>query len=594
MTVQLSSEESAFLAGGSGAAVQLAMRIVVRMGEILGAGELVEITSSHIDGCLYHGDGGVEFAERLVELGGTVTVPATLNVGALDLLNPARVRSHGHRREMALRQMRAYQALGCAPTWTCAPYQAGHRPAMGEHVAWGESNAVCFANSVLGARTNRYGDFMDICCAIAGRAPRTGLHLGERRRATVVIDTSRIDAELRRRDVFYPVLGTWLGATVDDRVAVVTGLPGTVTEDQLKAMGAAAASSGAVGLFHVEGVTPEAPDLPTALGGLDPDTVIAPTPDALRATRDTLSTAGTGRIDAVAVGSPHFSLAEFARLEALLPAAPFASPLLRLHRALRVPPPGGRRPPAPLRRRRRPDRGRHLRRGHPDPSTEGRGADDQLRQVRALHSVQHRVRGGLRQPRGLRPVGLAGPGRAAGSAVELKGVVVHAGPGEPTGPDRRRAHDDGPSPTGARAPAGHRPPTEGRLLVLRQPISFWGGVDPLTGAIMDPRHPRHGTRLGGRVLVMERTIGSSSSSAVMLELLRNRVAPAAIVVGRPDAILVLGILVAQELGYSTIPVVRLDRRDIARLAEADGARATIAGGTLRIERQPGANGAGRD
>ena len=93
---------------------------------------------------------------------------------------------------------------------------------------------------------------------------------------------------------------------------------------------------------------------------------------------------------------------------------------------------------------------------------------------------------------------------------------------------------------------------------------------------------------------MERTIGSSSSSAVMLELLRNRVAPAAIVVGRPDAILVLGILVAQELGYSTIPVVRLDRRDIARLAEADGARATIAGGTLRIERQPGANGAGRD
>ncbi len=325
-TLQLTPGETALLNGAEGPAPQLAMRIVVRMGEILGAGELVEIVSSHIDGCLHHGDGGVEFAERLVELGGAVTVPATLNVGALDLLNPARVRSHGHRREMALRQMRAYQALGCAPTWTCAPYQAGHRPTPGQHVAWGESNAVCFANSVLGARTNRYGDFMDICCAISGRAPRTGLHLGEQRRATIVVDTGAIDPELKRRDVFYPVLGTWLGATVDDRVAVVAGLPESVTEDQLKAMGAAAASSGAVGLFHIEGVTPEAPDLRTALGGADPEAVIAPSPAALRTTRDTLSTAAADRIDAVAVGSPHFSLEEFARLEALLPAAPFAVP----------------------------------------------------------------------------------------------------------------------------------------------------------------------------------------------------------------------------------------------------------------------------
>ncbi|MXV96618.1 MAG: DUF521 domain-containing protein [Gemmatimonadetes bacterium] len=324
--MQLSAYETALLDGDAGAAKRLAMRIVVRMGEILGARELVEISSAHIDGCLYHGDGGVEFAERLVELGGEVAVPATLNVGALDLLNPSRVRAGDRRREMALRQMRAYQALGCAPTWTCAPYQAGHRPARGEHVAWGESNAVCFANSVLGARTNRYGDFMDICCAIAGRAPRTGLHLDEHRRATVVVDTGAIDHQLKRQDVFYPVLGTWLGATVDDRVAVVTGLPATVTEDQLKALGAAAASSGAVGLFHVEGVTPEAPDLSTALGGTAPRAVLSPTPEALRAARDTLSTTDAGRIDAVAVGSPHFSLQEFARLEALLPADSFAVP----------------------------------------------------------------------------------------------------------------------------------------------------------------------------------------------------------------------------------------------------------------------------
>ncbi len=323
---RLSTHEQGLLAGDAGAATQLAMRIVVRMGEILGARELVEITSAHIDGCLYHGDGGVEFAERLVELGGRVSVAATLNVGALDLLNPARVRASDRRRTMALRQMKAYQALGCTPTWTCAPYQAGHRPATGDHVAWGESNAVAFANSVLGARTNRYGDFMDICCALTGRAPRTGLHLSERRRATVVVDTGGVADALKRRDVFYPVLGTWLGAEVGDRVAVVTGLPGTASEDQLKAMGAAAASSGAVGLFHIEGVTPEAPDLRTALGGGDPEAVIAVQPAALRDVRDRLSTVDADRIDAVAVGSPHFSLEEFEQLEALLPATPLAVP----------------------------------------------------------------------------------------------------------------------------------------------------------------------------------------------------------------------------------------------------------------------------
>ena len=327
-SLKLSHFEAGLLDGASDPAVQLAMGIVVRMGEILGARDLVEITSSHIDGCLYHGDGGVEFAERLVDLEGRVSVPATLNVGALDLLHPSRVRSRGHKREMALRQMRAYQALGCTPTWTCAPYQAGHRPAPGEHVAWGESNAVCFANSVLGARTNRYGDFMDICCALAGRAPRTGLHLDGARRATVVVDTGAVAPELKTRDVFYPVLGTWLGAAVDDRVAAITGLPGDVTEDQLKAMGAAAASSGAVGLFHVVGVTPEAPDLATALDGTSPGAgaVFAPRPNELRTVRDTLSTAGAGRIDAVAVGSPHFSLTEFDRLEALLPGTPFDVP----------------------------------------------------------------------------------------------------------------------------------------------------------------------------------------------------------------------------------------------------------------------------
>ena len=118
---------------------------------------------------------------------------------------------------------------------------------------------------------------------------------------------------------------------------------------------------------------------------------------------------------------------------------------------------------------------------------------------------------------------------------------------------------------------------EGRLLVLRKPVSFWGGVDPVSSTIADPRHPQHGERLCGRVLAMERTIGSSSSSAIMLELLRNGTAPAAVVVGEPDAILVLGVLVAQELGYPTIPFLQVGAQGVAALARADGEDCTITG-----------------
>jgi predicted aconitase len=211
VTLDLTPAERSTLDGADGAASALAMRVVVAAAELLGADRLVEITSAHIDGCLYHGDGGVEFAEKLVAGGGRVTVPTTLNVGALDLLHPGRVKGDAHHAAMARRQMDAYLTLGCAPTWTCAPYQAGHRPDVGEQVAWGESNAIAFANSALGARTERYGDFLDACCAIVGRAPLHGLHRTENRKATVVVDASAVPDALKRRDGFYPVLGTWLG-----------------------------------------------------------------------------------------------------------------------------------------------------------------------------------------------------------------------------------------------------------------------------------------------------------------------------------------------------------------------------------------------
>lgn len=299
-------------------ATGLALRVVAEAARLLGAERLLPIASAHIDGCLYHGDSGVAFAEHLVAGGGRVAVPSTLNVGALDLLHPDRVQTAPARRSMARRLMAAYTALGCRPTWTCAPYQAGHRPAAGEDVAWGESNAVVFCNSVLGARTNRCGDFLDICCALVGRAPDCGLHRPENRRATVLVETGGLSAALRDSEVFYPVLGAWLGAAVGGAVPVIDGLPKGLSEDRLKALGAAAASTGAVGLFHVASVTPEAPSAEAALGGRAPERRIALTPEALRRARDRLSTSVAETVDAIALGSPHFSYEEFGRLEAAL------------------------------------------------------------------------------------------------------------------------------------------------------------------------------------------------------------------------------------------------------------------------------------
>ncbi|CAI2931296.1 aconitase X catalytic domain-containing protein [Aminobacter niigataensis] len=317
MSLELTADERRIANGTDGAA--MAMRIVAESAALLGAPRLIPIASAHIDGALYHGDSGTLFAERLVEGGARVGVRSTLNVGALDLMGCSRVRLEEPQRSMARRMMEAYRKLGCEQSWTCAPYQAGHRPALGSDVAWGESNAVVFCNSVLGARTNRYGDFLDIACAISGRAPDYGLHRPENRLARLVFDVSALPRTFMASEIAWPVLGSLYGREVGDAVGVVTGVTKNPGEDALKAFGAAAASSGAVGLSHIAGVTPEAPDAETALGGVDAETVIRVTPDMVAEAQARLSTAeNADRIDAVAIGSPHLSLAEFDALERLM------------------------------------------------------------------------------------------------------------------------------------------------------------------------------------------------------------------------------------------------------------------------------------
>ncbi|HEX8027184.1 MAG TPA: aconitase X catalytic domain-containing protein, partial [Vicinamibacterales bacterium] len=328
MAVSLTPEERAIAAGEQGPGAAMAMRIVAETARLMGADRLIPIESAHIDGALYHGDSGTLFAERLVEGRARVAVRATLNVGAVDLTGCSRNRLPAHELEMAKRMMSAYRALGCEPTWTCAPYQAGHRPARGAQVAWGESNAVVFCNSVLGARTNRYGDFLDIACAISGRAPDYGLHRAENRMATVVFDVSRLDPAFLSSDVAWPILGNLYGRLIGDSIGVISGLQFRPWEDILKAFGATAASAGSVGLFHVAGTTPEAPDEATALGHIPAAERIIVTPAMVKDAQRRLSTAEhADRIDAVAIGSPHLSLEEFDALRSRLHGRRLAVPI---------------------------------------------------------------------------------------------------------------------------------------------------------------------------------------------------------------------------------------------------------------------------
>src|ERR687892_799594 len=225
MAVRLVDRDRAMLGGAQGEAARLAMEIVVAMAESVGAERLVDIASGHIDGALYHGKVSLDFAERLVAGGGRVRVPTTLNVGSLDLLHPGLYRGDEDTARAGRRLMELYAEMGCRPTWTCAPYQKDARPAFGEHVAWAESNAIVFANSVLGARTDRYGDFIDICAAITGRAPYAGLHRDEERPATLVLRLDGIPSRLLSSDALYPVLGHVAGQVAGAAVLAIVGLP---------------------------------------------------------------------------------------------------------------------------------------------------------------------------------------------------------------------------------------------------------------------------------------------------------------------------------------------------------------------------------
>jgi len=318
MPLKLTDYDKALIAGEYGLAARMAMSIMIRMAEVYLAENLMDITAAHIDSSLFMGDATLEYAERLVKLGAKVKVPSTLNVSGVDKSGLKDWDVPSDWADKAYRQMIAYQNMGCISTWTCAPYQTQYRPEFGQQIAWGESNAIAFANSVIGARTERYPDLLDICAAITGRVPAVGLHLTENRAGNILYTLKNIPTKLQENDAFYSVLGYYLGKNVLDKIPVLDGFSVKPTEDQLKALCAGGASAGAIAMFHIIGITPEAQTIEEAFQGKKPEESKEITMTEIQNAKNELTTTSSKKPDIIALGSPHFSIEEFKKLYPLI------------------------------------------------------------------------------------------------------------------------------------------------------------------------------------------------------------------------------------------------------------------------------------
>ncbi|MFS2070845.1 aconitase family protein [Pseudomonas sp. CT11-2] len=313
--IELTEHDRALLDGQHGKAAQVAMQIVLRMAELQGARRLVDVTQAHIDGCIYTGPASLRFAEQLVQWGAKVRVPTTLNSISVDQRRWRELGIDPALGEPASALGDAYMAMGAQLSFTCAPYLLDSAPKAGEQIVWAESNAVVYANSVLGARTLKYPDYLDICIALTGRAPLIGCHLDAQRKARLQVEVPTL-GELD--DAFYPLLGYHIGALAGSRIPLVYGLENRKPSlDDLKAFGAAFATTSAAPLFHIAGITPEAIDPAQVLAGdvaLPVETIRLK--DLLVSWRE-LNSARDSRVDVVSLGNPHFSLSEFAHLARL-------------------------------------------------------------------------------------------------------------------------------------------------------------------------------------------------------------------------------------------------------------------------------------
>jgi predicted aconitase len=313
--MQLTEKDRQMLSGAHGEGVQLGMRMLTRIAHAFDADRLIDIKWAHVASAYDHSQANLDFALRLAESKTRVAVPTTLTACSLNLQDS---KPGGADVAVAMRLIELYKAMGCNAVMTCAPYHTRAEPGLGEHIAWCESSAVVYANSVLGARTNRYVEFLDMCAAVTGRAPEFGLHVTEKRRATLLFRLQGIPDEWLHQEWMFHALGMHLGKRSDDSVAAIEGLPPETGSDLLRALGAAAAASGSISMFHAIGITPEATTRQDAFQNVDPEAEIMVTQEDIRAAANSLSRNSGEPLTAVCLGAPHFSRSEFDALIDLL------------------------------------------------------------------------------------------------------------------------------------------------------------------------------------------------------------------------------------------------------------------------------------
>jgi predicted aconitase len=314
--LKITAEEESMLSGKQGEAARLSMEILVRIGSVYGAKRLVPVKSVHA-GCAYpEFSASVDMMERYASLGGKFRTIPTIN----PLLNPDNFDRWGEfqesetKKKATIRQIDAIKRIGAIPDWSCVPYFEGNLPRMNEPISWVESSAVIFVNSVLGARTNRTAMGVDIASAITGRVPEFGFLLKEERAGNALVNLEFIP-----RGLFdFNTLGYILGKICNGKIPVIQGMPSYTTANELKVMGAAAATRGGIALFHAIGITPEARSRADAFQRRKPEFEVSITERDMKSAVEEMTTFKSGGIDGVAVGCPHPSVDEVAELATLL------------------------------------------------------------------------------------------------------------------------------------------------------------------------------------------------------------------------------------------------------------------------------------
>ena len=306
-TMELTKKEQRMLDGAEGYAVQKSMEILVALGEIYGANSLISVGSVQVAGVSYHnlGDAGLEFLNELAK-DGKVKVLTTLNPAGMDLENWQQL---GISAEFAEKQnlvIDAFKRMGILISCTCTPYLIGNLPLYGEHIAWSESSAVTFANSIIGARTNREGGPSALAAAFVGKTPSYGLHLDENRVPDVHV---HVNVELTKLSD-WGALGYAIGKKAENKISYITGIK-AADLDELKSFCASIVTYGAKPLFYIKSITPAAEQQPQPKETVEIDQ--ADIQNAYNNINDEVN-----QIELVCVGCPHCSIKEISQIAKLI------------------------------------------------------------------------------------------------------------------------------------------------------------------------------------------------------------------------------------------------------------------------------------